>query len=452
MKFWKKYISNLLLIIFFLSFIGLSVFVSTRLREDIVPDEPYHFEVSRQFTHTWGIPENVPTVEQHGSIVRQTPYLSYWLYGRALSAFDLLQPGASRWSQLVFLRIFNSALSVGMLIFTYLISKELIRNKWWRLLPVFVLSNTLMFVLLSSGVNYDNLANLFSAAGVYFLIRVLNKKDFLSNSLGWLISIALGTWVKEALLPLALAMVVVWVVFIIKNRTQVRPLQVAGIKTICLGAILLMVIGANFSIYGVNLIRYQSLTPSCSDNFTAEFCASTGFARRRAELALPEKPNVFQAFRQGYPEPVRYTFDTWVRAMLMKVFGIMGGQQSYYPIIISYYHILFYWMLVLGVRYIRGTSFKIYSLAGIVGFYTLTLFIKNYDIELAYGFIQVAHQGRYIFPVISLIFALFSYGLYAVPNKLVRLGTLGVTILLFIYGGPIRFIWYYNSVFADWFI
>lgn len=216
--------------------------------------------------------------------------------------------------------------------------------------------------------------------------------------------------------------------------------------------ILLLLVVVNFSIYGINLIRYQSLLPSCRDHYSDEFCRNTPLAQRRAELALPEKPNMIQAFRQGYPEPIRYGFDIWIRAMLMKIFGIMGGQRSYYPINITYFHILFYWMIALAIRYFRGASLTIYSLAAIVGFYTITLFIKNYDTDLAYGFIQIAHQGRYIFPVIGIIFVLFSYGLYKVPNRLIRNGTLLATLFLFIYSGPIRFLLYYGSTFAEWFI
>ena len=135
----------------------------------------------------------------------------------------------------------------------------------------------------------------------------------------------------------------------------------------------------------------------------------------------------------------------------MKTYGIMGGQKSYYPIGIAYYHILLFWYLVLAIRYFKKASFKILSLAGIFGFYALTLFIKNYDIELAYGFIQVALQGRYIFPVIGIPYGLAAYGLMKVPNQWIRWGTLAATLLLFLYGGPLRFILYHQKVFADWF-
>lgn len=452
LNFWKRNNNKFLLAILLMIFAGYTTFLSINLRPDIVPDEPFHFSVSLTFTRTWGVPENIPAAEAQGIYIPQNPYFAYWLNARILNLFDAFNVRSDSQSRLIFLRLFNSMISLGTVIFTFLSAKELIKNKWWQLLPVFVLTNTLMFVLLSAGVSYDNPANMFSSAALYCLIRVLNRKDFVSNSLGWWILISLGTFTKETVLPLPLIMTVVWVIFIIKNHSQIKIKTVVRPKSIFLLVMLIILLGLNLSIYGVNIARHRRITPTCSDYFTPEFCQTTGFAQRRAELALPQKPNVFQAFRQGYPEPIRYAFDTWVRSMLMKTFGIMGGQQSYYPISITYYHILLFWMLVLGVRYIKKPGFNILSLAAIIGFYSLVLFIKNYDIELAYGFYEVALQGRYIFPVISIIFTLFSYGLRTVPNKNIRYITLAVVILLFIYGGPIRFIWYFDSIFVNWFI
>ncbi len=448
----KKADAVLVFVLLLLIFWGFTVFIAFNLQRDIVPDEPFHFEVAKNFAATWGIPDPEPTSRSMGTYISHNPYLSHWIYGRALNLLDLFKPDASPWQQLVFLRLFNSLFSIGTVIFVYLISRTLIRNKWWQLLPTFVLTNTLMFVLLSGGVSYDNPTNMLCTAGIYFLLRVLKKQAFWVNSLWWMICIALAAWIKETVLPLALVMAVVWIVYAVKHGAELAFWPIKGTKSVSLLVVLVLLLAANFSIYGMNFIRYQSVTPACRDNYSDEFCNNTSLAIRRAQLALPEKPNMIQAFRQGYPEPIRYGFDIWIRAMLMKIFGIMGGQRSYYPINITYFHILLYWMIALAVRYFRKTSFEIYSMAAILGFYAITLFIKNYDTDLAYGFIQVAHQGRYIFPVIGVIYPLFSYGLFKVPNRWIRYGTLAATLFLFTYSGPIRFVLYYHTVFSDWFI
>jgi len=449
---WQSINAKAVLIVIILIFAGYTFFLATNLQRNIVPDEPFHFAVSEAFSTSWGIPEEVSYTRNMGTYIRRTPFLAYWIYGQALHIYHLVRPLTNEWQQLFFLRIFNALFSIGTMIYVYFFSKELIKHKWWQLLPVFALTNTLMFVLLSSGVNYDNLSNFFSIAGLYYLLRILNKKNYIDNSLGWLIAISIGALIKETILPLALAMAVVWICYTIKNRAQISLADMKRIKAILLTIILVILIAANFYIYGVNLIKHQSITPDCTDYYTEEHCDSIGFAKRREQLALSEELNVFQAFKQGYPEPLRYFFDTWIRAMLMKIFGIMGGSKSYYPIGIAYFHILLYWLVALGIRYFRKSTFRIYALVGIFGFYALTLFIKNYDIELAYGFIQVAHQGRYIFPVIGIAFGLCSYLIKQVPHRIIRIPTLLAVLFLFIYGGPLRFVLYYDTVFLDWFI
>jgi hypothetical protein len=79
--------------------------------------------------------------------------------------------------------------------------------------------------------------------------------------------------------------------------------------------------------------------------------------------------------------------------------------------------------------------------------------VINYDTELAYGFYKyVALQGRYLFPVISIGFVLVTYAIEQVKNKFVQLSTVMALVVLFLYSGPIRFIWYHDSVFANWFV
>ena len=451
-SFWINHNTTFVLVILLLVFSSYAIFLAVNLRTGIIPDETYRFEVSTYFAETWGIPKDVPVAYTAGDNLHRNPYFGYWLFGRVIRISQLLIPDATERQILVSLRIVNWLFSLGTLIFTYLFSKVLIHNKWWQLLPVFLLTNTLMFVFLSGGVNYDNPTNMACAASIYFLARVLNKERFLYNSLGWMISISIATLIKYSIVPLALLLGIVWLIYIFRNRPKIELIQLKEYKTGFILFLLIIFLGLNFSLYGVNLIRFQSLTPICRDTIPVEVCAASGFGRRRTEMALPEKLTVFAAFRQGYPEPVRYLFDVWIREMFNRIFGIMG-HIVYFPIVVSYFLIAFYWMIFLGARYIRKPSFKIASLTGIFIFYALILFYMNYNSELIYGFYTfIALQGRYIFPVISIAFILHAYVLTKVTNKPIRLVTLIATILLFLYGGPIRFIWYYHDVFSDWFI
>jgi hypothetical protein len=335
-----------------------------------------------------------------------------------------------------------------------LISKEIIKNKWLQLLPVFMLTNTLMFVFLSGGVSYDNPVNFFCTLGIYFFVRVMKGKSFLTNSLAWIVCIAFGTLIKHTVLPLAAALFVSWLIYIFKKpvKFSMKDLGQKPINYVLVLA-LFVVIGLNVYLYGVNLVKYQSLKPSCYDTFSTEVCEDSVFIVRLRELGLPEKLTLVEAFKQGYPDPIRFTFDIWIREMLKRIFGIMGGAGDYFPINIAYFHIALYWIVLLGFRYLRKIPVIVRDLLLIFAFYCVVLIYTNYNSELAYGFYKyVALQGRYLFPVISVGFVLATYVIEQVKNRFIRLGTVIALVVLFLYGGPIRFIWYHDSAFANWFI
>jgi hypothetical protein len=453
-KFWQKNNTSVILVLLLVIFIAYSVFLAINLESGYIPDEGYRYNVSTYFATTWGIPDELPLTQTTGEEQHRNPFMGYWLFGRALNVFSLINPDASARQGLVALRILNSLFALGVAWFTYLISKELIKNKWLQLLPVFMLTNTLMFVFLSGGVSYDNPANFFCTLGIYFFIRVLKDKQFLTNSLAWMVCIAFGALIKHTVLPLAAGTFVSWLIYIIKRRGKLS-LKELGKKPLnyVLALALLIVVGLNVYLYGVNLVKYQSLKPSCYDTFSREVCDESVFIVRLRELGLPEKLTLVEAFKQGFPDPIRFTFDIWIREMLKRIFGIMGGAGDYFPINVAYFHIALYWIILLGFRYLRKIPVIVRDLLLIFAFYCVVLIYTNYNSELAYGFYKyVALQGRYLFPVISICFVLATYVIEQVKNKFIQLSTVVALAVLFLYGGPIRFIWYHDSVFANWFI
>lgn len=149
-----------LLLVLLLVFLAYSVFIAIRLDTGISPDEPAHFIFSKHYSTTWGKPPDTLETYSQGWYIEQNPFLYYWTNGRIINLTQLINPSVTDATLLLILRLLSSLYSTGTLIFLYLLSKLIIHKAWWRLLPVFLLSNTLMFVLLSGGVNYDNLANL----------------------------------------------------------------------------------------------------------------------------------------------------------------------------------------------------------------------------------------------------------------------------------------------------
>ena len=85
-------------------------------------------------------------------------------------------------------------------------------------------------------------------------------------------------------------------------------------------------------------------------------------------------------------------------------------------------------------------------------FYFITIYIFNYYNELSSGFAHFAIHGRYLFPVIGILFLALTKGIIKIPYKSVQKLTLILAIALYFFTGPLTFIYRYNSVFSDWFI
>jgi len=75
---------NILLILLFLTFTVLITFFAFKVRMGVSPDSFYHFDVSKAYSTTLGIPQNTPETYIYRDITRIT-YLYYWINGRVLN-------------------------------------------------------------------------------------------------------------------------------------------------------------------------------------------------------------------------------------------------------------------------------------------------------------------------------------------------------------------------------
>lgn len=448
-------LSKVELLVFIVLIIIFSLYsfnIAINLGDHIIPDEPSHFLFSKHFATTYSIPADTPETYSRGWYIAHNPFLYYWISARVINLAKLIQPTINDASLLRILRLLSSLYSIGTLIFLNKLSCLIIPKKGWRLLPVFLLSNTLMFVFLSGGVNYDNLANLFAIAGVYYLIRVFSDYDYLKNSLLSMIFFCLGCLVKFTILPLALSMILAWFLFTIIKRKIVFPIHAWDTKSYILMFILSILVLANLLIYGHNLVVFGSITAHCSDILSESQCILDPYYQRAQEYG-PEGPmSLLEAVEQGYPHPVSYLFDFWVRDMIIKIHGI-AGHKVYVPAhIIPFYQLFFIGILCLAFWSWKDISFSRGSLLFFIIFYITVLFIKNYRTELSHTFHHFAIQGRYLFPVIGLVYTLVGYTLSQLSSKVLRYATLIATIVLFFAGGPFKFIKLCTTTFSDWFI
>jgi hypothetical protein len=418
------------------------------LKPGIIPDEPDHFQISKLFSTTWGIPaDSSETVPFAG--VNYKPFLFYWVSGRIMNLLDLLTTAINEKTELVVLRLAGVLYSTIAIIFCYLFAKEIIKNRWGQLFVVFLLTNTLMFSFLSGGHNYDNQLNLCSFAGIYYLTLVSKGKSFFQNSLAWLLFILVGSLVKMTMLPLAMITGLVWCIYILKNHQGIdfqfpKNIGTAFVVTLCI-----VLFGANVFIYGGSIAKYHTLTPRCEQIFSNEQCENYRLNIRDKELRLDKKLTLVDVLINGYPDPIEYGFDQWPALMLERIYGILG-HRTYYPNI-SVFRLLILWGIFLAVRYWKSPPYALGSALIVFFFYSVVLFWKNYNTELIFGFKHVAIQGRYIFPVIGVIYTLFVYYVFEIQSKIVRLLTIELITIIFILYSPIAFLLrFYHSGLSEW--
>ncbi|HOK59935.1 MAG TPA: glycosyltransferase family 39 protein, partial [Candidatus Dojkabacteria bacterium] len=214
----KTDISKIALIFIFLVFLLVCIFLAFNIKMGVSPDSYYHLRVSQAYSTTLGIPQNTPQTYQWRDITR-IPYLYFWINGRILN----INNGVI--NEVVLLRIINVIYSLGTVYVMYLLSKEIFKDKWKRVLPVFFLTHTLMFVFLSSSINYDNLANLLSILSIYFFVKFVKKNINLKYLLLMLLSLCIGALTKSTVLPVALILVILSAVEIAKRKDKLKKIK-----------------------------------------------------------------------------------------------------------------------------------------------------------------------------------------------------------------------------------
>jgi len=414
----------------FLIFFFFISFLAIKLRMGLSPDSYYHLRVSQAYSTTLAIPPNTPDTYQWRDITR-IPYLYFWINGRLLN----INKGII--DEVLLLRLVNVLYSSITILVGYLLSKEFLKGKWERILPVFLLTNTLMFVFLSSSINYDNLANLFCILSLYFFVKFVKSKQDIKFLLLMFLSLALGSFTKFTVLPLAFILVILSFIDIFKRKYQ---FQISLLKKYWYLIILLLIaVFFNIQVYGINILKYGSLEPSCTQILTHEQCLENGVYYRdnitRRPVQIEGVGQIVEMIFNGERiDFVRY-FGYWVWNITGKIFGIMADSSLYMPEYFKIPYLLFFSIaIVLGVKYRKRWDKVDYYLITITLFYiSILFFVQNYTKYLRFNHFYLALQGRYVFPVIIPLFILFSKSLLFVRKKWLRYLILIPLLLLFAY-------------------
>jgi 4-amino-4-deoxy-L-arabinose transferase-like glycosyltransferase len=393
----------------------------------ISPDSWYHLRVSQEYSKTLGIPENNENTYQWRDITN-IPYLYFWINGRILNLNEI----TFNFNQVILLRVFNILFSLGTVIATYLLSKQFIKNKYAQLLPVALLTNTLMFLSLSSSINYDNLGNMFAAFAILFFVKSIKQKYDIKYLLLTILMLCLGALTKFTILPLAFILVILLVVDIFKNRKGWR-INIKD-KSLLLILPILLFGGLNLILFGNNILKHGELTPACEKTLTYEQCLTNGVFYRDNITIPAVEVNVVEMIKSGERlDPIRYA-GVWSWEMTKRVVSIMGDQSLYHSnLVVSVFFSLLVITIFIGAfnwkKYNKETKYMVI----LTLFYLLVLMIvQNYDMYLKRSYPTLALQGRYMFPVISSFYVLLSIFWLKIGNRYLKIGIIAVSLLLLI--------------------
>jgi hypothetical protein len=436
---------NAVFLVMLLVFSACLVYFAFHTHKALVPDEPGYIYISTLFAQTWKVPSPTEYSLALGfSRFERSPFLYFWINGRVLNFLTWIAPDINEWRQIIGLRMVNATYSILSILFTYLLAREVNKKRWWSLLPVFLMTSTLMYAFLSGGVSYDNLANLGAVAGIYFLVRLLRGKPFIPNSLMWIFFIAVGALAKKTILPLALVMFIIWLVYIIKQRKTLNLKAEISPRLIPLAIPTLLIVALSFVVYGVNLVKYLEPIPDCRDLMTDAQCSLSVYERRADEMGFPEtRLTLRDVIQQQKTNPINYFDEYWINRMLKTAYGIMGHQAYYPTLIVTFYRLFYLFIFIIAIKYWLKSDFTFISLMVIVLSYIVVIFFESYNEELMSDFQHVAIQGRYQFPILAAFYVMVTEFISRISAGWLRKLTLAYTFILFSIGGPVLFLLYF---------
>lgn len=379
-------------------------FIAVTTSHAIPPDETAHFSQIRVYANDGWDPfiDQEPETYYLGALERTPNYLYHYVMSFPYRAIP------NSWSPdayVVTLRLVNIIFTVAGLVVFMRTLALLTKRKIVQNMTLFMLGNTLMFVFLSGTLNYDNMFFLATSVAFYYLIKMLQKFSLL-DLLKLSAAVAFALLVKFTFVPLAIMFAVALVVRYIRELPKVLETskkEIARQKKplIIMSVIFLLFFGFFLERYAVNFVRYGSYRPKCEKVLTYEDCMRSPLYRRndtfrhvKAQNLVPEAPFVGK----------------WMQRTHETVFGVMGHKLLNPSPIIKYgSYIICALMLIAFIRFVDRRDTLIFYLATMIVLYIGILIFHNHTLFERSGFFGMALQGRYIFPVLGLMFFIGNY-------------------------------------------
>ncbi|MFQ5417225.1 MAG: DUF2142 domain-containing protein [Myxococcota bacterium] len=281
------------------------------------------------------------------------------------------------------LRGLGIALGLVTLCFTFGIARVFLPDERWVWVPGALLASLPQFVFVCSSLNSDNLANALAAAGIYLALRWFEEPKRRRHALWLGVVFGLGIATKKTMLTLLppLALAIAW---LLAKRADLRMRLIGNA-----GVALTTMVAIGGWVYLRNRALYGDLL---------------GTEMEKATLA-------FIVHEQGLLSA--YFRSTFWSATCISFVGLFGWMQIRLPglLYVAYWCVLAAGLLAAALSLLRdgdrrsvsllAAGFGMSSLAGLI--YFNTTFPEP--------------QGRYLFPVVSLMAVLVVFGLRSLADR-----------------------------------
>lgn len=415
-------------------------------------DEDFHLGIIRIYSHHLlpflsSQPDNA---SQFGAVAADPSYFYHYLMSFPFRLISLFTD--SQTIQVLFLRGINIAMAAASLV--------LFRRVMLKAGIGTALANASLLIfalipivpLLAGQINYDNLLLLLTAWTCLLVFRIYDdsKKGVvdLKYISAFVIVCLFSSLVKYAFLPLVLvsAGFVVWcIVRAFRNWGKLKSAVARAYSKLSwfyrLLLVLLLVISLGLFVqrYGMNIVKYHTPVPDCSDVIGEDECMYYG-PWARNNMLEQQKPADFSA------SPISYTWK-WASGLHYRLFFMINGSHDSYhnypplPVpavtaaviaISGLVAVAVYWRKLFAGNPILLFLFLLGA------FYCCVLWVEDYS-QFAETAQPVAINGRYLLPIILPMAVVFIKALGVALNRLknVKMIVVLAVILLFAQGGGI---------------
>jgi len=412
----------------FVWFLFQMVFFAIRTRYNFASDEIHHYGVIHYYLEkTSGSPWVTDQVDSFnfGDLTRNPSFLYHYVMSLFLRIPLLLK------YEFVFLRGVGILLSLGTMAVFLKILQLLTKNRFVHVMSLFVLSNTLMFVFMGMAISYDTPMIFLSMLSFYYFIKiwkdyekgidnvkVISVKNDLENiRLKHVANMLLigftGSIVKYTFFPLFLGEIALLLgIFFVKEKMwlkanfsefidgfKIRSSKFMKMRTVhkaCFAGLFIIVSILFFERYSINVLKYGNIYPDCKKVISLEQCRQ--YSPYGRNLYFIENPG---------PEReigiLPYS-GSWLRIMIESIYGIyvhrsLGCSKLIFPVAVE---ILFLGIVSFALRFKKESSLN-KGLLLIFLYYSAVIFAKNFYEQGLFGYVGIAVQGRYFFPIFPMI-------------------------------------------------